>query len=80
MHHALKQLLGEKWMTRQQKRYAAYTYFVVAYTIAVILFGAFVRATGSGAGCGSHWPTCNGDIIPRPEQIETVIEFTGSQN
>ncbi|CAN5864314.1 hypothetical protein BH24DEI2_BH24DEI2_06860 [soil metagenome] len=30
----------------------------------VILQGAFVRATGAGAGCGSHWPTCNGTIIP----------------
>src|SRR5690606_20615724 len=35
----------------------------------------FVRATGSGAGCGSHWPTCNGQIIPRPEHIEMLIEF-----
>src|SRR4029079_18357357 len=44
-------------------------------TLAVILWGAFVRATGSGAGCGSHWPLCNGEVIPRPKAIETVIEF-----
>jgi heme a synthase len=42
----------------------------------VILWGAVVRATGSGAGCGSHWPTCNGEIIPTPKQIETLIEFS----
>lgn len=42
----------------------------------VILWGAFVRASGSGAGCGSHWPTCNGEVLPRPERIETLIEFT----
>lgn len=60
----------------QRKRFTYYTYGVIVYTLAVILFGAYVRATGSGAGCGSHWPTCNGQIIPRPEQIETVIEFT----
>ena len=42
----------------------------------VILQGAFVRATGAGAGCGSHWPTCNGDIIPLNGSIETFIEFS----
>ncbi len=44
--------------------------------IFVILFGAFVRATGSGAGCGAHWPTCQGKIIPREPVLATVIEFT----
>jgi heme A synthase len=44
--------------------------------VLVILWGAVVRATGSGAGCGNHWPTCNGAIVPRPEQIETLIEFS----
>ncbi len=62
-------------MALKRKRFTNFAWFVVAYTIAVILWGAFVRATGSGAGCGSHWPTCNGDIIPRPQQIETIIEF-----
>ncbi|NJK80443.1 MAG: heme A synthase [Chloroflexaceae bacterium] len=45
------------------------------YTLGVILWGAFVRATGSGAGCGSHWPLCNGEIIPRAPQVATLIEF-----
>jgi heme A synthase len=57
-------------------RFATYSWFVLAYTLGVILWGAFVRATGSGAGCGSHWPTCHGQVIPRPEEIETIIEFT----
>lgn len=35
-----------------------------------------MRATGSGAGCGSHWPLCGGEVIPRSENLETVIEFT----
>lgn len=61
-------------MTR--KRYITFVWITLAYTLGVILWGAFVRATGSGAGCGSHWPSCNGQVIPRPEQIETVIEFT----
>lgn len=55
------------------RRYAAAT---IVFTLAVILWGAFVRASGSGAGCGSHWPTCNGDIIPRSPGAATIIEFT----
>ena len=35
---------------------AHFAWFVVAYNITVIVWGAYVRATGSGAGCGSHWP------------------------
>lgn len=57
-------------------RFAKYTAGVLAYSLLVILWGAFVRATGSGAGCGSHWPKCNGQIIPIPQNIETVIEFS----
>jgi cytochrome c oxidase assembly protein subunit 15 len=45
-------------------------------TIAVILWGAYVRISGSGAGCGSHWPTCNGEVIPHPKSIATLIEVT----
>ncbi len=41
----------------------------------MILWGAFVRATGSGAGCGSHWPLCNGVVIPRDPSAETLIEL-----
>ncbi len=57
-------------------RFAKYCWAVLAYNILVVLWGAFVRATGSGAGCGSHWPTCNGEIIPRPQSVETLVEFT----
>ena len=42
----------------------------------MILQGAIVRATGSGAGCGSHWPTCNGEVIPLGASIETLVEFS----
>jgi heme A synthase len=55
--------------------FAKYAWFVTFYNVAVIAWGAVVRATGSGAGCGNHWPTCNGEIIPTPQQIETVIEL-----
>jgi cytochrome c oxidase assembly protein subunit 15 len=41
-----------------------------------MLWGALVRATGSGAGCGNHWPLCNGEVIPLSPRVDTVIEFT----
>lgn len=54
---------------------ATYAWVILAYTVLVILYGAFVRASGSGAGCGSHWPTCNGNIIPQSDSKQTLIEF-----
>lgn len=56
-------------------RLAKLAWGTLAYNLAVIAWGAFVRATGSGAGCGRHWPMCNGEVIPRPKHVETVIEL-----
>ena len=58
------------------KRFERYVWIVLGYTIVVILWGAFVRATGSGAGCGNHWPLCNGEVIPREPLLETIIEIS----
>lgn len=57
-------------------RLAAFAWGTLILNIFVILWGAFVRATGSGAGCGNHWPTCNGEVLPWTSQTETFIEFT----
>jgi cytochrome c oxidase assembly protein subunit 15 len=57
-------------------RLARFAWLTLAYNLAVILWGAVVRATGSGAGCGSHWPLCNGEMVPRAKSVETVIEFS----
>ena len=48
---------------------------VLGYTVLVILWGAFVRASGAGAGCGAHWPLCNGEVLPTAPALNTVIEF-----
>ncbi len=61
---------------RNQRNFTRFAWFTLAFLIFVILWGAFVRATGSGAGCGSHWPLCNGVVIPRGVRTETLIEFT----
>lgn len=57
-------------------RFARYAWLTLAYNIAVILWGGLVRASGSGAGCGSHWPLCNGEMLPRAPRIETIIELS----
>lgn len=44
--------------------------------VAVIVWGAFVRSSGSGAGCGAHWPLCDGEIIPKSLFYERIIEYT----
>ncbi len=57
-------------------RFARYAWLTLACNVAVILWGTIVRATGSGAGCGRHWPLCNGEVLPRSPRIETLIEFS----
>lgn len=62
--------------TISSKAYVRYAWFVLIYTLFVILLGAFVRATGSGAGCGDHWPLCQGRLLVEPTNYKTWIEFT----
>lgn len=52
-----------------------YGWTTLAVTLLVIVWGAVVRATGSGAGCGSHWPLCNGSVVPLEPTVATLIEF-----
>lgn len=59
----------------RRRGFEAFAVFTLAYTMLVILWGAWVRITGSGAGCGQHWPTCHGEIIPTAAELETFIEF-----
>jgi heme A synthase len=56
--------------------FTRYAWGVLAWNLFVVLWGAYVRASGSGAGCGSHWPLCNGEVLPRAPRLETIIEFT----
>lgn len=48
---------------------------VLAYNVAVIVWGSAVRATGSGAGCGEHWPLCNGTVVQHHPAVATLIEL-----
>jgi heme a synthase len=62
--------------THARSSFSRVAWLVLGYTLGVIVFGAWVRITGSGAGCGQHWPTCHGEVVHRPQTIETVIELT----
>jgi cytochrome c oxidase assembly protein subunit 15 len=53
-----------------------FAWAVLVYFIAVILWGTLVRATGAGAGCGNHWPLCNGTVLQHSASTKTIIEFT----
>ncbi len=55
--------------------FAKFAWGLLAYNVLVILWGALVSSTGSGAGCGNRWPDCNGVIAPDPS-VKTVIEFS----
>lgn len=63
-------------MFKNQKYFNRYAWVFLIYNFYVILGGAYVRATGSGAGCGAHWPLCKGEIVPNFSILHTIIEFT----
>src|SRR5438034_536016 len=58
-------------MTRSFTRLA---WSAAACTYLLVILGAIVRITGSGLGCGEHWPLCNGKLLP-PLDLPTMIEY-----
>ncbi len=57
-------------------RFYRWAQVYLVFLLGVILFGAVVRITGSGAGCGQHWPTCHGEVLHLPQSVETTIELS----
>jgi heme A synthase len=62
--------------TAKLSKFAGYARFVWGLNFLVILWGVFLRASKSGDGCGQHWLTCNGEVIPSAPALKTVIEFS----
>ena len=56
--------------------FARFARFVLGYNILVILWGVFLRASRSGDGCGQHWLTCQGEVVPSAPELKTLIEFS----
>src|SRR3954447_26643753 len=61
---------------RKLDSFAKYAIFVLVWNLVVILWGVFLRASKSGDGCGQHWLTCQGEVIPAAPELKTVIEFS----
>ena len=59
-----------------KKHFHHYAWGLLAYNVLVILGGAYVRASKAGDGCGAHWPTCQGQLLPPPGHLNTIIEFS----
>lgn len=57
-------------------KFSKYAWLVLGYNLIVILWGAFLRASLSGDGCGQYWLTCNGEVVPNAPQFKTIIEFS----
>jgi cytochrome c oxidase assembly protein subunit 15 len=65
------------WSSSKARRhFAIFAAAVLAYNIPVILWGAYVRISFSGDGCGANWPFCNGQVIPQHMATPMAIEFT----
>ncbi len=60
----------------QRRWFGAFAWLVLAYNIPVILWGAYVRVSFSGDGCGANWPFCQGQVIPQNMSVPTMIELT----
>jgi heme A synthase len=56
--------------------FARYAWATLGWNLLVILWGVFLRASKSGDGCGQHWLTCQGEVIPSAPELKTVIEFS----
>ncbi len=63
-------------VSKKLSGFAKYAWFVLAFNVLVILWGVFLRASKSGDGCGQHWLTCQGEVIPPAPELKTVIEFS----
>ena len=59
---------GRKWFAR-------FAWALLAYNVPVILWGAYVRISFSGDGCGAHWPFCSGQVLPPHMATSMAIEF-----
>lgn len=62
--------------TNRPSGFVKFAWFTLAYNVLVIVWGVFLRASKSGDGCGQHWLTCHGEVIPSAPELKTIIEFS----
>ena len=57
-------------------RFTRLAWLTAVCTYLLIVLGAIVRITGSGMGCGDHWPLCNGGLFPSLGNLGMLIEWS----
>ena len=62
--------------SNSRRYFSLYAWCVLLYNLPVILWGAYVRVSFSGDGCGANWPTCSGQFLPQKMTAPMAIEFT----
>src|ERR1700687_3408563 len=72
----LKTVLLSNPRAREISHLARFAWAALCWNVAVVLWGAYVRATGSGAGCGNRWPLCDGHVVGGSAKAQTIVEFT----
>jgi cytochrome c oxidase assembly protein subunit 15 len=60
----------------RRSAFEKFAWFTLGFNLLVILWGVFLRASHSGDGCGQHWLTCQGEVIPSAPELKTIIEFS----
>lgn len=65
-------------MTRPQLLFHRFACGLIVYNLVIVLWGAFVRISRSGDGCGDNWPYCGGagELVPASADAATWIEWT----
>src|SRR5260370_21296020 len=58
------------------KRFVTLAWIAAGCAYLLIVLGFVVRITGSGLGCGNHWPLCNGRLFPPLSDPGAVIEWS----
>lgn len=61
-------------MLKKNRTYSNWVLALIIYSLFVFLWGAWVRISGSGDGCGEHWPFCHGELIPDSYAVKVWIE------
>lgn len=61
---------------KKLSKFAKFAWFTLVYNVVVVVWGVFLRASKSGDGCGQHWLTCHGEVIPSAPEMKTLIEFS----
>jgi cytochrome c oxidase assembly protein subunit 15 len=70
-----KRDMGHPDLVKRTREVSRFAWVTLGYFILVVLWGAVVRATDSGGGCGANWPLCNGDYFPHHPRLATMIEY-----